>query len=411
MGQSESNASYGFAQLRGIVRPASGFTAVILGVAVFDVLVSLALSVVLPDSYYLKHYLYDSFEETTGEFLAGEAQLLPDAKTGWVNRPGQTVAGSVFEEDGTRRSARYEQNEAGDMRTVLFLGSSLIHGGFGVFDEETIASYLAMTGVRSVNHGTMMYSVDQSLLFLQNHVDAPPDAIVVGVEDNVMAMDNMFVPFREREQENMPFLKPRLRIADEEILVAQPELARQGSIESMVNYLDTLRAFDGSYDAYVRFKRLGLLPVSRSILYFWNRVAVVLPDRADYERRLQLQKIALLEMQNVALAADARLIVVRFSTPRSQKRRLLNIFVDDPRNSHESEIRSLGLPVIDVQSLLRSSGQPMDQMYAEDGLHLTALANEQVADAIKLELGGGSQQDQETALSDPGLLSVDLVRD
>ena len=99
----------------------------------------------------------------TRKFLVGNAFFVPDKVAGWRNKPNVAIRNWVTDARGCR-FAHQQLGLAKKPMRMMMLGSSMVNGGTGVRNDQTISAYLEDDRVEVLNFGTMMYSMDQCLL-------------------------------------------------------------------------------------------------------------------------------------------------------------------------------------------------------------------------------------------------------
>ena len=364
---------------------------VLLGIAALDVGLSLGLSVVVPEPVFLRWYLDDSEPRVIERFLAGEAELLPDAAAGWRNRPNVSDGNWVIDEHGSRSHRAVAREQERETR-ILFLGSSVINGGTRVTNDESISAYLEDPGVETLNFGTMLYSVDQALLAYRSRLaDYGPQILVVGVHSDVEALSNVYVPFRNRAERFMPFVKPVLAADAKELRVVgavpQELLADAAGKQQL---LDLTREEDSSWFYFETYKRLGVLPVASALrwgLIKLHQLSLLLdPDPEDTRRQLAIMTALVEEAE----ARGARVLFLKFPRLEEFGGGVTARIVAQASARHDAALQASGLDVLSLRDIIADTGRSAADFYGVDGVHTTAEGNRLIAEAIRERLGLGA---------------------
>lgn len=383
----ESDASY--RALLPLCRPALRVLLTISAIAVADIFVSLMLSVVVSESQYLSWYLSDSEPEVISTFLAGEGILIPDEVAGWKNHPNWSQGTWVTDENGARSTYPVSVSR-GEKERILLLGSSVINGGLQVTSEETLDAFLENASVETINFGTMLYSVDQSLLAYRNGLAKyRPDWLVVGVHAEVDALANFYIPFRNRAEEFIPLVKPRFRLAGDrlELIAIEPGRLVGGDAQKRELLQLTRDEDDSFFYFFESYRRLGLMPFSsglrRVLIKFWQLDRAIWPEPGNQELQLEVMKA----LDREARSNGAKVLFICFArqedfSPSSPVRML-----GRTRERHVRALEASGLEILDVKDVLESTDRAPKNFFFEAGVHMKPEANRLIADAIRERLG------------------------
>jgi len=344
--------------------------------------------VVIPSQTYLSWYLGPKARSRTAQFLqpaSQDAYLVFDSVLGWRNRPGVSRGNWSVDSLGARsvRGAR-ARGPTRPLR-VLFLGSSLVNGGAAVSNSETISAYVEDSAIEALNFGTMLYAFDQAYLAYATglyRLDAR--IVVVGVPaEPGEGLSNRYVPFRARDEVNMPFLKPRFRLAGD-TLVLEPvlPLALWRSEFDTPAFVDSLRGTDGSFGRFAAFARFGQTPIAAGVSALYQRVrGLATAWNGGADRRLFLALLS--RLQAVARSHDAAVLVMIVPDGEVTFPGLLRRRLPDRYPAVVAELRERGVVVLDGREALRASGVPAALLYNADGIHLTPAGNQVVAEALR----------------------------
>ncbi len=359
----------------------------LLLIAVFfvmlDFLISISSPALLSDSYYLEKYLTPQALTATQEFLQNEGYLSPSDIAGWVNRPNVSRGRWEIDQYGSRSSSATRANREDDF--ILFLGSSTVNGGQSVRNDETVSAYLETYGEKCLNFGTMLYSLDQSLLLYEDHGRRFRHSfVVVGVDGFLdQGLGNIYIPLREREQVNMPFVKPRFmekggRLqkieVDVESLLADPLASQQ--LQTVIQESDQY------YGEFLKFKRFSLMPFSE--LY---RRGESLLNRAVGLFRLKeedfhLQKMVMEKFVETGKNYQAKVIFLKFVDRGSYARGTVKQFLPDRYRASQEVMKEWPFYIVDTKEVLLKSGLTPDEIFFSDGTHLRPAANKAIADYL-----------------------------
>ena len=229
----------------------------------------------VPGQWYFERYQSDARAAlAVRSFFSADHCLLPDPQVGWLNRPGFFTSKTCGTDGHGSRSQQPfgVTREAGKAR-VMFLGSSMVNGGAYVNGTETISAYAATSTVETLNFGTMLYRIDQSYIAYKVHLAKfDPDIVIVGVDEYADSpVSNVWIPLVSRTEVNLPFVKPRFRLIDGEIVaeLAPLDLLRM-SAKDPLPLLSYVAQHDDLYFVFDDAKRFGLTPIAHTLNYVYR---------------------------------------------------------------------------------------------------------------------------------------------
>lgn len=356
--------------------------------ALIELAAILLVPLVVPKSIYLEKYLPERAIESTNEFLNGGTYLKPDKATGWRNRPSVEKETWDIDRYGSRSTHPATVQPKKPVR-VMFLGSSMINGGAGVTNQQTVSAFVEDDRIETLNFGTMLYGLDQSLLAYQSRLNRfSPDIVVFGLDSDPLApLKSMYVPFRSPREVYVPFLKPRFELKDGALdrVSAPPDLL--GSILSRDSaFYELIRQHDGYYSRFHHFVHFEQTPIASSLYYAVKKIqSLKYYMEIDPTGRELLHR--LMDRASHRLREDGVDVVFLFMPSKGQiertglKGRFPNRYV-----ALMEGFRSRGLPVIDARAALISSGKPMSRLYSPDNIHFSAEGNRVVGAAVRAHI-------------------------
>ena len=336
------------------------------------------LPLVVPGERYLDWFQPPQADSSVTAFLRGERALLPDTLVGWRSAPLGREGPWQTDSRGARATGRWEWGDPAALN-VLFSGSSLINGGTTISNDETISAALEGPWIRTLNFGTMLYGVDQTLLDYRTRLRAfRPDVLVVGVDLDAMApIQNVWVPLRRSDEIQMPFVKPRFRLAGGSLELVQADPWELLPLEEREGLLRFIRGEDGLVDqfhAFVRYRQTPLMALGLRV-YRGIRSRVVLPT-GDPREDLLLDRI-LEELQSTLDADGVRLVLLATPPRRSATRPELEMV-----RSRVQRWRAAGFQVVDGGRAFVDHRVPGVELFLEDGVHYTPAGNQVLAAAL-----------------------------
>ncbi len=339
----------------------------------------------VPDSFYLSLYLGKEAMEQTNLFLNKEDILLPDNNVGWVNKPNVKIRNWKINEIGARSKEKI-QNETIKEHRVVFLGSSLTNGNTHITNEETISAYLENEQIESINFGTMMYSIDQSLLLYLNKVKKyNPDTLIVEIETGVLnGIKNNYIPFMIRSEKNLQFLKNRFVIRKGIITLTDLDIIKElSSIPNNKNLLKFLSENDNFYYNYNNFKRFGFTPIGGFFNWTFKKINTFKKDFIyDQEGELILNHI-MKYFTDEAGNNGTKVMFLYLPNRSALEQKWKYKYLPDKYGLNLEKAKNKGYITIDVREVLISSKKNPSELYAEDQNHYTPLANKIIAEHIR----------------------------
>jgi hypothetical protein len=355
-----------------------------------EVLAVVVLPAVLPARIYLAAYLSDP---RTGEalhsFFNSQGILEPDPDTGWRSRAEVRHGNWVTDEHGARSHEPLSVARQGTRTRVLFLGSSKINGGTELRSDQTISAWLASERVETLNFGTMLFGADQSTLAYRRRLARfQPDVVVLGLDPRAdEPLLNVYLPYRNREQVMMPFVKPRFEEQAGGLTEVPPPLAllRDSALRP-----EALLAFLARHDGYERefddYRRYGFTPLAHGADRLWRKLAnasaLYLHGAPSEGERLLTQ---LLRQFSDELSRDDRRLVLLLLPDRD------DVEASRPWQAaglRHQRLRQLlanqGLAFVDPLVALRA--QNAAEMFHEDRIHYSAAGNRVIALALRSTL-------------------------
>ena len=344
----------------------------------------------IPKSQYLSWYLGSGAVRATHEFLDGEAFLVPDKIAGWRNKPGVAIKNWILDTQGSRCAHRQPGSVKKSLR-IMILGSSLMNGGTGVRNDQTISAYLEDNQVEALNFGTMIYSLDQCLLRYRSELyKYGARKVIVGVDSvPTEGLKNMYVPFRMREETNMPYLKPRFELSGGSLkLVSVDPEAQLAGVPQSRELLEFLRKHDDFYPHFSNYCRTGFSPLAAWYQFLFYKVSNLsryfLPEEGGNDLLLALMDQIVAE----ARKHGAEVIFVALPVQADFGRGGIRRFLPDAYARTLRTIRSRNFVVVDARRVLLSSNEPVSQLFGEDGIHYRPAANKAIADALRTIVKG-----------------------
>jgi hypothetical protein len=336
------------------------------------------LPLVVPGRSYLDRFQPARADSSVATFLRGEHILLPDSSVGWRSAPLTREGPWQTDSRGARATGRWEWGDPAALN-VLFSGSSLINGGTTISNDETLSAALEGPWIRTLNFGTMLYGVDQTLLDYRTRLRAfRPDVLVVGVDRDALAsIQNVWVPLRRSDEVLMPFVKPRFRPAGDSLELVRADPWELLPLEGREGLLRFIREEDGlvaRFHAFVRYRQTPLMALGLRV-YRGIRSRVVLPA-ADPLEELLLDRI-LKELRRTLDADGVRLVLLATPPGRSATGPELEMV-----RSRVQRWRGAGFQVVDGGRAFVDHRVPGVELFLEDGEHYTPAGNQVLAAAL-----------------------------
>lgn len=371
-----------------------------------EVLAVAVLPSVLPAHSYLAAYLSDPRAgEALRGFFGGQGILEPDPDTGWRNRAQVRRGNWVTDEHGSRSHERLNVARQGPRLRVLFLGSSKINGGTELGRDQTISARVANERVETLNFGTMLYGADQSYLAYQRRLARfQPDVVVLGLDPRAdEPLLNVYLPYRNRDQVMMPFVKPRFEDRGGGMGEVAPPLAL---LRDSAQRPDALLAFLRQHDGYQRefdnYRRYGFTPLAHGasgvVRKLANAQALYAHGEPSEGERLLTQ---LLHRFRDELAREHRVLVLLLLPDRDE------VEASKPWQTawlRHQRLRQLladqGLAFVDPREALRA--QDGAGVFHEDSIHYTDAGNQVIAAELARVLDADCESAREPCPWGPG---------
>jgi hypothetical protein len=336
------------------------------------------LPLVLPGERYLDWFQPAIADASVETFLQGRHLLLPDTVVGWRSAPLRTEGPWSTDARGARTTGRWEWGDPGALN-VVFSGSSLINGGPTIPNDQTLSAALEGPWIRTLNFGTMLFGVDQTLLDYRTRLRTfHPDVLVVGVDvDALSAIQNVWVPLRRRDEVSMPFVKPRFRLAGDSLELVQVDPGDLLPLDGRTRLLQTIREEDGLADGFGDFVRFGPTPGMSVALRVTRGLQRRLAPPTD-PPHLQLLLDRILEELRREVEGDGVRLVLLANPPG----RSASAGDRERLRSRITRWRAAGFEVVDGARALADHRVPGVELYLSDGAHLSPAGNQVLAAAL-----------------------------
>lgn len=339
---------------------------------------ALILPLVVPGERYLDWFQPATADSSVAAFLAGEHLLIPDSAVGWRSAPLRNEGPWSTDSRGARSTGRWEWGDPNALN-VAFSGSSLINGGATIPNDQTLSAALEGPWVRTLNFGTMLYGVDQTLLDYRTRIrDLRPDVLVVGVDlDALSAIRNMWVPLRRPDELLMPFVKPRFRISGDSLELVPVDPGDVLPVDRRSRLLRTIREGDGLVDVFDEFVHFRQTPLMSLGLRVWTGVRTRLSSSTEPPPgRLLLDRI-LEELRRTVEADGVRLVLLVTSPGKSATEGDMELV-----HSRVERWRAAGFEVVDGERALIDHRVPGVELFLADGEHYSPAGNQVLAAAL-----------------------------
>ena len=350
---------------------------------VFELCSVFIAPLLIPRPWYLSLYLGKKSQESALRFLKGEDFLIADEFTGWKTRPGVKYKTWAIDSHGSRSTHDFSAQKTKPIR-ALFLGSSMINGGMGIQNDETISAYLEDSDIESLNFGTMLYTIDQCLLaYLHRLYVYNPDVTIVGIDGfPVAGLRNIYVPFLYRQEKYMPFFKPRFTLHGDSLQLVHTSPANLAKVLDDPHILDFLSQNDAYYCNFERFQRFEMLPLSNALLRVYLKIRDMLNIVSGVNRDDMLLETLMQEMVNENKKRGSAVIFIILPDQTIYSRSGMLHFLPDVYDQTIKELRSKGFHIVDVRTIFRKSGKTADELFEPDQRHYRPLANRIIAKAL-----------------------------
>jgi hypothetical protein len=343
------------------------------------------LPVCIPRTSYLSWYLGPQAIEATHKFLRGDASLVPDKNSGWRNKPNFAKGNWVIDASGGR-STLQKRLEPFKGTRVIMLGNSMVNGGMHVSNNETISAFLETKDIEVLNFGTMVYSLDQCLLsYRYSLYKYNANLVIVGLDlGSIEGLLNHYIPFRVRDEKNMPYLKPRFELINGsmQLISISPE-SQLANIPDSPELLEFLEKHDQFYYYFRGYCRMGLFPLTASIRAIYRKMASLYEYLVADKGKDNLLLAVMDDMVYAARTHDAQVVFIMMPHQDDFTKTSIHRFFPDTYARMFHLIESRGFSVVDIRRVFLMSNQSASQLFHEDGTHYTPLANHLIARVLK----------------------------
>ena len=366
------------------------FWTVLLLVAVEFIAIVIA-PLVVPDHVYLGRYLSDTAKENTAQFLNDEDEyMIRDDVVGWRNRPNSGKGMWAVDEHGSRTTHPFTTEPSKPFR-VMILGSSLVNGGGHVTIDETITAQLEDSVIEALNFGTMLYALDQTFLEYKHELYRyNPQLLIVGISASPQeGLRNQYVPFRSPKEINMPYLKPRFRLASHKLeLLPLPDREMHERILENDELMATLRNSDEFYSEFGTWKRFGFVPFSYGLWRTWVKARNFMRIIRDDPSENDLLKAIMTMMVSEARTHGAKVLFITLPDVPAISPGRIRRFLPDEYGRMVEDLKSSGYWVLDIRDTFRASGEGVRDLFWVDNYHFSPEGNRLIAQAIRREIDG-----------------------
>ncbi|MES2664285.1 MAG: hypothetical protein V4629_13380 [Pseudomonadota bacterium] len=359
---------------------------------------AITITFFIPEHFFLKAYLSERAEQSIQRFFKEESAVLPDELLGWKTKPNINKDYWKIASDGSRDSGQTEWEKTEVSKRVLFLGNSLINGGEGVTNRETISASLEEIAKKSnqpiatKNFATMAYGLDQSVLQYREQLHSTQAQwIVVGLNEDVnSALTNQFLPFRIPDEDSLPFLKPQFYFANAKYDLAEnpANISRLKTVlqdsNQAKNLLQSISEQDAYYSRFKSFSHFNWMPLSRGISTLARKTETLKSYFFEQEKNYVLAQSILNHMNDLAQERNAKVIFVYLPSKQGYARSGVWNYLPDYYAQRLAWLQNSGVTILDGREMLKKSNgsiEPSD-LYIEDALHFTAEANKKFAEIL-----------------------------
>ncbi len=338
----------------------------------------------LSSTDYLSLFLKKEAKEATVRFFRNENSVIPDKMLGWVNKKNFKRKNWVIDEHGSRATHEFTEKPSKNIR-ALFLGSSMINGSSHVTNNETISAYLENNNIESLNFATMLYTLDQVFLMYKEYLTKyNSNIIIVGIDnDPVSGLKNIYIPFISPEEINMPYMKPRYKLVGDKLELIKFNLDDFKMILNDDSIVEGLKDKDGFYYVFDLYKHFGITPIASGFLYIYKKIS-------NLEKYLKedLTDNALLfsimdKMVREAEENNAHVIFITLADSVIYDKDNIRNRLTDYYAIRKDLMLKKDYNILDSRELFRNSGYDIDDLYADDGVHLTKKSNKLIAEKLK----------------------------
>lgn len=343
------------------------------------------LPAILHDDFYFSFYVQDEARDSTARFLRGENANIPDETVGWRNKPNVELNNWVIDQYGSRSSRLLDLQHKSAPQRAVFFGSSMVNGGEGVTNQQTISAGIESAALESFNFASMAFAPDQSFLLYQKMADQlQADYVVVGLDAApVDGLYNHYIPLKLREEVGVPYLKPRFTLEDGKLQLVPVELQWLAQLDQPAAFVDFLRRNDRYFGKLREYERCAFTPLAHGICWLGNKASSTLMymDGASHASDPLLEAVVS-EFDAQVASRNGKLIVMLFPSERMFHWGGVWKYFPDIYALRLKALQARGIEVLDVRELFRASGKSADELFADDRHHFSAAGNRVVADGL-----------------------------
>ena len=273
----------------------------------------------------------------------------------------------------------------------MILGSSLVNGGGHVTINETITAQLEDSVIEALNFGTMLYALDQTFLEYKHELYRyNPRLLIVGISASPQdGLLNQYVPFRSPKEINMPYLKPRFRLASHKLeLLPLPDREAHKEIFDSNELMSMLRESDEYYSEFNAYKRFGLVPFSYGLWRTYIKTRNFLRIVRDDPSKNDLLKAIMTMMVREADSHGTKVLFMVLPDVPSINPGRIRRFMPDQYGRMVDDLKASGFWVLDIRETFRASGEGVRDLFWHDNYHFSPEGNRLIAGAIRGEIDG-----------------------
>jgi len=359
---------------------------VFLGILlVGELILTLILPSLFPETWYLRSYLPWISVKKTQEFLKGDLNIELDEKLGWRNKPNTVLGEIKYDQFGSRSAKGISLNDRSKC-LVIFMGDSRIGGYRNISNEQTINAYLENEKIETLNLATNLYGLDQVFIAMKDVIKQfEPDYIVIGVGSDVgEPLNSHYLPFLHSEV-GEPLLKPRFVLENDQLILKTPNFKKfLDRIPDSIELLAYLKLNDAHYSRFNQFKAneftpiLGLLSIIQTrIGWYLNNLRHILGIKEKREvKNIELVKKLLQEIHNYSKEWGVTII---FLLMPKREEFLGNVELKAYQQI-ANLLRSKGFAYVDVLTLFKTKNVQTELFF--DRVHNTGFANKIIAQEL-----------------------------
>jgi len=356
---------------------------VFLGILlVGELILTLILPSIFPETWYLRSYLPWISVKKTQEFLKGDLNIELDEKLGWRNKPNTVLGEIKYDQFGSRSAKGISLNDRSKC-LVIFMGDSRIGGYRNISNEQTINAYLENEKIETLNLATNLYGLDQVFIAMKDVIKQfEPDYIVIGVGSDVgEPLNSHYLPFLHSEV-GEPLLKPRFVLENDQLILKTPNFKKfLDRIPDSIELLAYLKLNDAHYSRFNQFKAneftpiLGLLSIIQTrIGWYLNNLRHILGIKEKREvKNIELVKKLLQETHDYSKEWGVTIIFLLM--PKREE--FLGKVELKAYQQIANLLKSSGFAYVDVLTLFKTRNFQTKLFY--DRVHNTAFANKIIA--------------------------------